>query len=69
YVRLSSSKTNNSIRAEPITGETSNMTVLTRANGYVLVSEKITNIEKGNNVQVNLLPGFSFASSNPMDFL
>ena len=69
YVRLSSSKTNNSIRAEPITGETSNMTVLTRANGYVLVSEKITNIEKGNNVQVNLLPGFSFPSSNPMDFL
>ena len=69
YVRLSSSKTNNSIRAEPITGETSNMTVLTRANGYVLVSEKITNIEKGNNIQVNLLPGFSFASSNPMDFL
>ena len=57
------------LRAEPITGETSNMTVLTRANGYVLVSEKITNIEKGNNIQVNLLPGFSFASSNPMDFL
>jgi molybdopterin molybdotransferase len=69
YVRLSSSKTNSSIRAEPITGETSNMTVLTRANGYVLVSEKITNIEKGNNVQVNLLPGFSFPSSNPIDFL
>lgn len=69
YVRLSYSKTNNSIKAEPITGETSNMTVMTRANGYVLVSEKITKIEKENNVQVNLLPGFSFASSNPIDFL
>jgi molybdopterin molybdotransferase len=68
YVRLSYSKTNNSIKAEPITGETSNMTVMTRANGYVLVSEKITKIEKENNVQVNLLPGFSFASSNPIDF-
>jgi hypothetical protein len=45
------------------------MTVMTRANGYVLVSEKITKIEKENNVQVNLLPGFSFASSNPIDFL
>lgn len=69
YVRLSYSKTNNNIKAEPITGETSNMTVMTRANGYVLVSEKITKIEKENNVQVNLLPGFSFASSNPIDFL
>ena len=69
YVRLSYSKTNNSINAEPITGETSNMTVMTRANGYVIVPEKITNIEKENNVQVNLLPGFSFASSNPIDFL
>ena len=69
YVRLSYSKTNNSIKAEPITGETSNMTVMTRANGYVIVSEKITKIEKENNVQVNLLPGFSFASSNPIDFL
>ncbi|HEX6646642.1 MAG TPA: molybdopterin molybdotransferase MoeA [Nitrososphaeraceae archaeon] len=69
YVHLSYSKTNNNIKAEPITGETSNMTVMTRANGYVLVSEKITKIEKENNVQVNLLPGFSFASSNPIDFL
>ncbi len=69
FVRLLYSKTNNSIKAEPITGETSNMTVITRANGYVIVPEKITNIEKGNNIQVNLLPGFSFASSNPIDLL
>ena len=69
YVHLSISKTNNSIKAEPITGETSNMTVMTRANGYVIVPEKITNIEKGNDIQVNLLSGFSFASGNPIDFV
>jgi len=69
YVHLYISKTNNSIKAEPITGETSNMTVMTRANGYVIVPEKITNIEKGSNIQVNLLSGFSFASGNPIDFV
>jgi molybdopterin molybdotransferase len=69
YVHLSISKTNNSIKAEPITGETSNMTVMTRANGYVIVPEKITSIEKGNDIQVNLLSGFSFASGNPIDFM
>jgi molybdenum cofactor synthesis domain-containing protein len=69
YVHLYISKTNNSIKAEPITGETSNMTVMTRANGYVIVPEKITNIDKGSNIQVNLLSGFSFASGNPIDFV
>jgi len=69
YVHLSSSNTNNRIRAQPITGETSNMTVMTRANGYVIVPEKITNIEKQNEVQVNLLSGFSFPSSNPIDLV
>lgn len=69
YVRLSYSKTNNSIKAEPITGETSNMTVMTRANGYVMIPEKITSIEKGSEIQVNLLSGFSFASRNPIDFI
>ena len=69
YVHLSSSNTNNRIRAQPITGETSNMTVMTRANGYVIVPEKITNIEKENEVQVNLLSGFSFPSSNPLDLV
>jgi len=70
YVHLSISKPNNNIiNAEPITGETSNITVMTRANGYVIVPEKITSIEKGNDIQVNLLSGFSFASSNPIDFM
>jgi molybdenum cofactor synthesis domain-containing protein len=67
YVHLSASNTNNRIRAKPITGETSNMTVMTRANGYVIVPEKITTIEKETEVHVNLLSGFSFPSSNPID--
>jgi molybdopterin biosynthesis enzyme len=45
------------------------MTVMTRANGYVIVPEKITNIEKGSDIQVNLLSGFSFSSGNPIDFV
>jgi molybdenum cofactor synthesis domain-containing protein len=69
YVHLSISKSNNRINAEPIIGETSNMTVMTRANGYVMIPEKITSIEKGSEIQVNLLSGFSFASRNPIDFI
>jgi molybdopterin molybdotransferase len=69
YVHLSVSKTNNRINAEPIIGETANMTVMTKANGYVMIPEKITSIEKGSEIQVNLLSGFSFASGNPIDFI
>jgi molybdopterin biosynthesis enzyme len=69
YVHLSASNTNNRNRAKPITGETSNMTVMTRANGYVIVPEKITSIEKENEVQVNLLSGFSFPCGNPIDLV
>jgi hypothetical protein len=45
------------------------MTVMTKANGYVIIPEKITNIEKGTEIQVNLLSGLSFASTNPIDFI
>jgi molybdopterin molybdotransferase len=69
YVHLSASNTNNRIRAKPITGETSNMTIMTRANGYVIVPEKIKSIEKENEVQVNLLSGFSFPCGNPIDLV
>ncbi|MFB5599929.1 MAG: molybdopterin molybdotransferase MoeA [Nitrososphaeraceae archaeon] len=68
YVRLSISKTN-IINATPIIGDTANLIVMTRANGYIFVQENITNINKGENVKVNLLPGFSFSSGNPIDFL
>jgi molybdenum cofactor synthesis domain-containing protein len=69
YVHLSISKANHKINAEPIIGETANMTVMTKANGYVMIPEKITSIEKGNEIQVNLLSGFSFASRNPIDLI
>ncbi|MGI0051467.1 MAG: hypothetical protein ACRD8K_06985, partial [Nitrososphaeraceae archaeon] len=39
------------------------------ANGYVMIPEKITSIQKGSEIQVNLLSGFSFASRNPIDFI
>ncbi len=68
YVRLLLSKTGN-LMALPITGETANITVLTRSNGYVLVSESITRINKGEIVRINLLPGLSFSSGNPVDFI
>ena len=70
YVRLSASKSDNRIiNAEPIIGETANMTIMTKANGYVIIPEKVTRIEKGSEIQVNLLSGFSFVSRNPIDFM
>ena len=68
YVKLLLSKSGN-LMALPITGETANITVLTRSNGYILVPEKITQIKKGENVRINLLPGLSFSSGNPADFM
>ncbi|MGE3859777.1 MAG: hypothetical protein AB7F53_07280, partial [Nitrososphaeraceae archaeon] len=70
YVHLSESKSDNRIiNAEPIIGETANMTIMTKANGYVIIPEKVTRIEKGSEIQVNLLSGFSFVSRNPIDFM
>jgi molybdopterin molybdotransferase len=47
--------------AEPIVGDTESMSVLTRANGFVVVPEKVTKIQAGEKVEVKLMPGFSFA--------
>lgn len=58
-----------SIKAAPITGETALMTVLTKANGYLLIPEMTTVIEAGEKVCINLLPGLSFASGHSVDFL
>ncbi|TLX88587.1 MAG: hypothetical protein E6L01_00100, partial [Thaumarchaeota archaeon] len=68
YVRLLLSTTGN-LMALPITGETANITVLTRSNGYVLVPESIMRINKGKIVRINLLPGLSLSSGNPVDFI
>jgi molybdopterin molybdotransferase len=57
------------VMATPITGETAVMTVLTRANGYLLLPEKTTSIEAGEKVFINVLPGISYASGHSATFL
>ncbi len=49
-------------KADPIIGETESITVLTKANGYVVIPQNTTRLRKGDSVEVNLLPGFSLAS-------
>jgi molybdopterin molybdotransferase len=56
-------------KAIPVIGETAAMTVLTRANGYILVPEKTAAIEAGEQIHVNLLPGLSYTAGYPVDFL
>ncbi len=46
--------------AMPLTGETQSMSLLVKSNGYIIVSEEVTMITKGEKVEVNLLPGFSY---------
>jgi molybdopterin molybdotransferase len=46
--------------ATPIIGETQSMSLLVNSNGYIIISEDIINIKKGEKVEVNLLPGFSY---------
>lgn len=59
YVRLSRGEKGPS--AEPMVGETESMTILARSNAYVVVPEKTTLLEAGEDVDAVLLPGFSFA--------
>lgn len=47
--------------AVPIAGETESMKLLTDADGYFLVPEDVRMLEKGDRVDVRLVPGFSFA--------
>lgn len=46
--------------AEPLVGDTESMSVLTKADGFMVVPEKTTKIGAGEKVGVRLLPGFSF---------
>ena len=65
YVRLSQAETG--LEAAPMVGETESMTILTRANGYVIVPEERTEIPKGGTVEVHLLPGFSYLADRLFD--
>jgi len=67
YVKMSRSASDE-IYASPITGETTDITVLTESNGYILVSENSTILKKGQKVKINTFPGLSFSSGNPIEF-
>jgi molybdenum cofactor synthesis domain-containing protein len=51
--------------ALPVVGETTNITVLTRTNGFILVPERISTLKKGQLVKIRILPGSSFSSGTP----
>lgn len=48
--------------ANPIIGETQSMSLIVDTNGYVIVPENVINLFKGNVVQVNILPGYSYVN-------
>jgi molybdopterin molybdotransferase len=57
------------IKASPIVGDTADLTVLTRANGYLLLPESKTSIAAGEKVKIHILPGLSYPSGCTGDFL
>src|SRR3989441_4507748 len=65
YVRLSQAETG--LEATPMVGETESMTILTSANGYVIVPEERTEIPRRGTVEVHLLPGFSYLADRLFD--
>lgn len=67
YVKMSQSASGE-FYASPITGETTDITVLTGSNGYILVPERSTMLKKGQKVKINTFPGLSFSSGNPIEF-
>ena len=48
--------------AKPIMGETQSISLIVNTNGYVTVPENVTNLFKGDVVQVNILPGYSYVN-------
>jgi molybdenum cofactor synthesis domain-containing protein len=58
YVKMKLGKEN---IAEPLSGETESLKVLTDADGYIWVPEGVTQLVRGSVVTVRLLPGFSVA--------
>ena len=67
YVKMSRSESGE-FYAGPITGETTDITVLTGSNGFILVPERSTILKKGQRVKINTFPGLSFSSGNPIEF-
>ncbi|HXW12099.1 MAG TPA: molybdopterin molybdotransferase MoeA [Nitrososphaeraceae archaeon] len=67
YVKMSRSASGE-LYASPITGETTDITVLTGSNGFIFVPERLTLLKKGQKVKINTFPGLSFSSGNPIEF-
>jgi molybdenum cofactor synthesis domain-containing protein len=67
YVKMSRSASGE-FYASPITGETTDITVLTGSNGFFLVPERSTMLKKGQKVKINTFPGLSFSLGNPIEF-
>lgn len=60
YVKVSKIRSKNLLTAKPIVGETQSISLLSEANAFVIVPERVHQLFKGNIVQVSLLPGFSY---------
>jgi molybdopterin molybdotransferase len=67
YVKMSRSASGD-FYVKPITGETTDITVLTGTNGFILVPERLTTLKGGQQVEINIFPGLSFSSGNPIEF-
>ena len=67
YVKMSRSASGD-FHAKPITGETTDITVLTGTNGFILVPGRLTMLRRGQKVKINVFPGLSFSSGNPIEF-
>lgn len=57
YVRLVEG---DGLEAEPLSGETESISILTKATGFVVVPEHVTRMNRGDFVEVNLVPGLSY---------
>jgi molybdenum cofactor synthesis domain-containing protein len=62
YVKMMSSASGE-FHVKPITGETTDITVLTESNGFILVPERLTKLKSGQKIKINIFPGLSFSSS------
>jgi len=58
YVRLE--RKGEELLAHPVVGDTESISVLTHSNGFVVVPERIRELQAGEDVSVRLLPGFSY---------
>ncbi len=61
YVNISLSKSGE-FYANPVSGETTDISVLTGTNGFIFVPEDLTMLNKGQKVRINIFPGLSVSS-------